>query len=185
MSGIVSIQQNKLSFDEAGFKREMEAIVTSEMDALADIIIETMEKEIDLTDTKGYFKDVVKANLKTIEKTVVDSVLYEYVIGFDEASASTGDWMKAKVISEGMGKYGKTKAPIYAGPPGRPVWDNMLDNVILSTQSYHKMPLSWNHKGRPFVENAMKEARKLIPDLLQSILSRMSNDMIARHIRVG
>lgn len=180
----IRFEPNKIGFNAAGFQAEILRLITRDLDNFADIIIDEMRKEIDLTDTKGYFKEVVKGQLKVLSRNMAGAVI-TYLIGYPEDEVSFGDWMKAHVIAEGMGSLGKTGVPVHAGPPGRLVWDNMLDNTIPSTQQAHDLPDTWNHAGRPFVENAMRACKVFLPDILEGFVMNLPRDIVSRFIVSG
>ena len=171
----------KITFDQAGFENEIFGIVRGVLDEFEKEYLEKMAEIIDHVDTKRYFKTVVKDYLKHIEEEVSNGVI-TYVAGFD-AGGNVADTMKAYVIAYGMGSKGKTGIPIKAGPPGRIVWNNMLDAQVPSEQEEHLMPKSWNHAGIDFVHDATEEMRKHFNDMLEDIASKIPSNIIAKHIR--
>lgn len=170
----------KITFDIAGFKHDVQKYVKEAMDEFEREFIEEMQSEIDLTDTKGYFKQVVKAELHHISTEIVDDVI-TYVTGFDEATADEFDTIKAKVIVNGM-EAG------YAGPEGRIVIDNFIDSrhpsYVKSSEGI-KLPDSWDHEGRAFVLNAVENLRSRYNDMLESIGASIPADLIVKHIHAA
>lgn len=174
---------NKISFDEAGLRNEIFAIIRKHLDSFEKEYLEQMAEIIDDVDTKGYFKTVVKSMLKHIGEEIAGGII-TYIAGVD-TGGDPADTMKAYVIAYGMGSRGKTGVPVTAGPPGRKVWDSWLDGPITSTQREHRLPDSWNHAGIDFVKEASKIMRVHFIDMLNDIIDALPANIVSKHIHVG
>lgn len=169
---------NKISFDEAGCRNEVLGYVRAEMDVFEKEYLDAMGDIIyRFPHTKLYFRQVVRASLEHIREELVDGAL-TYIAGFNEAAADQYDVVKAYVIAKGMD-------PIQAGPQGRIVYGNDLDEQHPSRVKYpHPLP-TWKHPGIDFVGEANKAVQGNFKNMLFNICAKLPGDIVSKHIHVG
>ena len=180
----IKFEANTFTFDTRAFIRDVEKICKKHLSDFEKEYLEAMGKVIDDVDTKGDFKKAVKGLLKHLSTEVVDGVI-TYTAGVDLDNASEGDTMKAYVIAYGMGLYGRDAVPVFAGPPGRMVWDNSLSGQHSSTKEFKILPESWNHYGKDFVAYATDTMRVHFNDMLSDTYDEIVALNLSNYIKVG
>lgn len=94
--------------------------------------------------------------------------------GYGEGSYS---WVRAMLIAYGSGS--RSEAPgwrphkIYAGPPGRIVWDDDLSDQKVSESKRHAMPDSFNQAGNMFHERAMEDVKQVFDKIAEQAFRSM------------
>ena len=184
----ITFEPNKLTFDEKGFQDELLKYVQDEMDIFEKRYLDVMGDIIQkFPHTKKFFRETVAMALKHIETDLVGGVL-TYVAGFNENNADPFDLLKAYVIALGMGDQAVGGGePIYAGPNGRMVYDNYLEGQHPSRIPGvgWQMPPTWNHPGIDYVTETNNAVRSEFYAMLRNICSKLPDDIIAKHIKVG
>lgn len=183
----IRFEPNKISFDEAGFRNEILTYVRGELDLFEKEYLDVMGDIIrKFPHTKEYFRQVVAASLEHIKEDLVGGVL-TYVAGFNEDEADPFDLMKAYVIARGMGSEGINNTPVYAGPNGRLVYGDYLDEYHPSKiqGDGYTLPESWNHPGIDFVAETNARVKSAFFAMLRRICSDLPLDIVSKHIRVG
>ena len=124
---------------------------------------------------KPSWREGVKQQLRVVEEVVTDAYL-EAKVGVDTNTAFT-DFIKAMLISEGAGSAAGG-SPIYAGPPGRSVWNNDLSGQQPSkAKSSYPLPGAFNQPGNHFVQNAIRIMRLHFDDVLSTAMASIPSSI--------
>lgn len=148
------------------------------LDEAENKLIEMMTKEIDATSSAPReWRESLKEDIHHISEEISNSRI-QYNVGVNYAQGS-GMWMRAMVIAYGMGIYGLNGNRIYAGPEGRMVWDkSLLAKKPSSVKEEHEIPDTWYHKGRQFVENAVRNMQAVYDSVLTGGLVGMPSTVL-------
>lgn len=174
----------RIFFDIPKLMTAIAPYVTRALDSAEDQLIEEMQRTIDeISSAPRPWRDELKGELRHIE-TVIKNDIITYVTGV-QYEVGGSDWMRAMVIGHGMGKLGLNHYTIFAGPKGRMVWDGELRSKIPSrVETKQPIPNSWNHAGKDFVDNAMRNLEVLYKDICEDAFTSIPASVFSSCIQV-
>lgn len=178
------LKLNKISLDTAAVRRDMKPYIKQALDDAEEWLIELMWDAIDETSSAPHeWRDALKSDLHRVsEEALKDHIKYSVGVDYPEG---TGAWMRAMVIAYGMGIYGLNGERIYAGPYGRIVWDNDLENMVPSqVENEHEIPMTWYHAGGWFIHNAISNLRTIYDDVIESAMANMPDAVFSKNVKV-
>lgn len=135
---------------------------------------------------KPSWRDELANDLKRLYVEEVDSFI-EGAVGADAGYGEGSPWRtRAMLIAYGGGSaaidpetHGSLgQEDIHAGPPGRVVWNENLDDQIVSESSEHPMPTSYNQPGNLFPDVAAQELLLEFNNMKKQILGNIPADIL-------
>lgn len=174
----------QISFDISKLMTAIAPYVTRALNSAEDRLIDEMQRAIDETSSAPTdWREELKGELRHVE-TVIKNDIITYVTGV-QYNVGGADWLRAMVITYGMGELGLNSYTIYAGPEGRMVWDGDLATRIPSrVKTEHPIPDSWNHAGGDFVGNAMRNLEVLYKDICEDAFTSIPASVFSSCIQV-
>lgn len=181
---------NTIKFDSGMFMMDIRTTLGALILKYADLFVDIFQRNFVKGTSLGPGKPEWRKDLKDlieVQRFDIANSIIEAEVGFPDnlESEYQGLFVKAMLIMYGSGvnsAFGGT--PIYAGPPGRMVWDSDLDGKIPSEQDLHQLPESWNHIGNDARNETMKEMRKFFDDMLNEAYRMINGEFFRKHIRV-
>lgn len=178
---------NEISIIEWKLFEEIKDYYVDALNDAADKLLDLIRDEISKTVWgKGpgkpeWRKDLIE-KMKVVHREIADNYL-EAGVGVPEPS-SLGDLLKAMVIAYGAGSAVGRK-PITAGPTGRMVWDENLDEKQKSkAQAVYELPEEFNQEGNHFIQNSVKLMKKHFNDVLNEASENIPDRIFYQNVQV-
>ena len=182
------IQAYKLSLNTGNVMNAIRQHFIRAMSEAEDKQLDIMEREVMRTvhgngPGKPAWREETREKLEVIEQTIADDVI-ESKVGFDRKGLFTS-FVKAMIVSEGAGSAAGNAA-IYAGPPGRMVWDNDMSSKHPSTaKSTYNLPAGFNQEGNQFVSNAIRLMEKHYDNIIATAWASLPESIFYGNVSVS
>ena len=150
-------------------------------------LIELMRDELEKTTHGGApgkpaWREKVSQDIHRVFESIANDVI-EIGVGLDY-SEGTWEHVRAMLIAYGSGSEAGGGA-IWAGPPGREVWNDDLSGRKQSeAHGEYPLPAEFNQKGNDFVNNAMRRMKPFFDDIIDDAIRTMPQGVIAKAVHV-
>lgn len=162
---------NSLSVNVAAVNAQIQAYLIEAMEQAEDKLIELMREEIQKTTYGGApgkptWRDEISDMLKEEYRAITNQYM-EFEVGVPR-SVAENILVRAMIIYAGSGNKVGNLA-IYAGPPGRSVWDgDVSGRKPSSAKAEYALPAEFNQTGNKFVDNAVTRMKTFFDDILDT-----------------